>query len=269
MGVSIVEIVDAGITLDSPFSGSGVLRGTWMFDFEAGIESTNQREVDVWWEQKTATERAMVPLNGATICGMGIVDYNAVSYSDFQRLPLSTAPITANATGTNLLPTGSTFAVRTRHGQFIKVNVIRYDYNLQMQWQACTRPINYLDVKIVLGNAPASLVTRYVVECTYPAPGGPKPCGSGVYGPDGGILQGKVSDETGAFPPSVTVTVIVDFTPESGVAPITKTFTPPVTNTGANFIFEPYSVIQKTDLFFDLPAVLACRGGFLSNQMEA
>jgi hypothetical protein len=235
-----------------PGSGTGVLRGTWMFDFEAGVESTNMREVDAWWEQKTATERAMVPLNGAAMCGMGIVDYDGISYDDFQRLPLSASPITANATGTNLLPSGGTFVVRTRHGKFVKVKVLGYDYNLEIHWETCTRPIHYLDVKIVLGSTPPSLVTRYVVECTYPAPGGSKLCGKGEFGPEGGILQGKVSDETGAFPPSVAVTVMLDFTPESGAAAITKTFTPPVTSTGANLLFEPYQIIQKTDLFLDL-----------------
>ena len=53
-------------------SGSGVLRGTWLFDFDAGVESANMNAADVWWEQMTQTAREMAPVNGAAICGMGI-----------------------------------------------------------------------------------------------------------------------------------------------------------------------------------------------------
>jgi hypothetical protein len=231
---------------------SGVLRGTWLFDFDAGTETATQSAADVWWEQKTATERAMIPLNGATICGMGLVDYNAITYADLQRLPLAATPIPANAVGTNLLPTGSTFAVRTKRGSFLKVQVVNYDYNLQLQWEVVTRPINYLDVKVVLGSTPDWLVTRYVTECSYAAPSGPKICGQGEFGPDGGIMQGQVSDETGAFPPAISLTVLLDFVPDTGVTALTKNFSVPVTATGANFIFEPFQVIQRTDLFLDL-----------------
>jgi hypothetical protein len=165
-------------------------------------------------------------------------------------------PIPANAVGTNLLPTGSTFAVRTRRGTFVKVLVVNYGYNLQLQWEVLTRPLNHLDVKVVLGSTPDWLVTRYVAECTYAAPGGPKNCGRGEFGAEGGVMQGQVSDETGAFPPAISLTVLLDFVPDTGVTALSKSFSIPVTATGANFIFEPFQVIQKTDLFINLqPAV--------------
>jgi hypothetical protein len=233
-------------------AGSGVLRGTWLFDFDAGIETANQQAADVWWEQMTATTRQMVPLNGAALCGMGIVPFDPLSLADLQRLPYARTPIPANVSGTNLLPDGSVFAVRTRTGNFVKVQVLHYDYNLQIRWQTCTKPINVLDVKVTLGSTPAWLVTRYVVECTYNTPTGIRICGTGTFGPEGGIVQGQVSDEGGAFPPSILVTVSLDFQPETGLTAITKKFTPPVTNTGVNFIFEPFQVLQKTDVLLDL-----------------
>jgi hypothetical protein len=236
----------------SATTGSGVLRGTWLFDFDAGIETTNMRAADVWWEQMTATTRQMVPLNGAALCGMGIVAFDPLSLSDLQRLPYFTTPIPANVSGTNLLPNGSVFAVRTRTGAFVKVQVLHYDYNLQIRWQTCTRPINFLDVKITLGSTPAWLVTRYALESTYNTPNGIRNCGKGMFGPEGGIVQGQISDEGGAFPSSILATVSLDFQPDTNLAAIVKNFTPPVTNTGVNFIFEPFQVIQKTDVLLDL-----------------
>src|SRR3954468_15792683 len=88
----------------SASAGSGVLRGTWLFDFDAGIETVDMRAADVWWEQITATTRQMTPLNGAALCGMGIVAFDPLSLSVLQRLPYSTTPIPANVSGTNLLP---------------------------------------------------------------------------------------------------------------------------------------------------------------------
>ena len=55
-------------------SGSGMLRGTWLFDFDAGIETANMRAADVWWEQKTAVLRDMVPMGGASLVNLGPVN---------------------------------------------------------------------------------------------------------------------------------------------------------------------------------------------------
>ena len=134
----------------------------------------------------------------------------------------------------------------------MKVQVLHYGRDLQFRWETCTRPVNYLDVKVTLGSAPDWLVTRYVAECTYNSPDGLRSCGKGSYGPQGGIIDGQVSDEGGSFPSNIVVTVTIDFQPDTQLRGLTKTFTPPVTPTGVNFIFEPYQVLQKTDLVFDL-----------------
>ena len=195
---------------------------------------------------------------GPLFAGWGSVNFKSLTQSDLQKLPYSAAPIPANVTGTNLLPDGSVFAVRTRTGSFVKVQILHYDYNLQIRWQTPTRPTRFLDVNITLGTTPAWLVARYVVVCTYNIPNGIQTCAKGIFGNDGGVVQGQVSDESGAFPKSVVVTVTIDFQPDTNLVGLTKTFTPPITDTGVNFLFEPWKVMQKTDVLFDLqPSPLA------------
>lgn len=150
-------------------AGSGVIRNTSTFDFDAGIETAHERTADVLWLKDFVTQEdpthlfsQMEPLNGAALCAMGLVAFDPLSWSDLQHLPYSTIPIPANVSRTNLLPDGSVFAVRTRTGNFVKVQVLHYDYDLQIRWQTCTRPIHFLDVKITLGSTPAWLVSKYV-----------------------------------------------------------------------------------------------------------
>lgn len=232
--------------------GTGVIRGTYMFDFDAGIETAGRDAADVWWEQQTATARRMTPLNGATLCPMGIVAYEPLGLSDLLNLPYGMNPIAGNVSGTNFLVDGSVFAVHTRTGKYAKVQVQQYGYDLQIRWEICTSPLRYLTTKVTIGSAPDWLVTRYAVECTYQTPNGTRQCGNGLFDPSGGIVEGQVSNEGGAFPSSILVTVTVDFEPETKLQGLVKSFTPAVTDTGVNFLFEPYQVIQRTQILFDL-----------------
>jgi hypothetical protein len=243
--------IHAQVLAEDGSTGSGVLRGTRFFDFDAGLEALAGAS-DVFWEQMTPTDRQMRPVNGASLCALGLVDYEALGFSDLKNLRYANGPLPGHVNGPNYLKSGSVFAVRTRTGRFVKVQVLNYGYDLRIRWQTCVRPVNHLAVKITIGSAPSWLVTRYGVSCTYNSPTGIKECGSAQYGPEGGILTGVVSNEGGAFPSSVLVTVTVDFQPETHLAGLLRQFTPPVTATGVNFLFEPYQVLQKTDLFFDL-----------------
>lgn len=112
--------------------------------------------------------------------------------------------------------------------------------------------LQYLDSKVTIGSAPAWLVTRYAVECTYRTPNGIRNCGNKVYGPEGGITEGQISNEGGAFPLTIQVTVTIDFEPQSGLTGLVKNFSPDVTDTGVNFLFEPYQVLQTMGLLLDL-----------------
>lgn len=73
-----------------------------------------------------------------------------------------------------------------------------------------------------------------------------------MFGPEGGIVEGQISDEGGTFPTTIAVTVTIDFELDTHLNGLVKNFAPPVTNTGVNFLFEPYQVLQKTELLLDL-----------------
>ena len=113
-------------------------------------------------------------------------------------------------------------------------------------------PLRYLEVKVTAGSAPAWLVTRYAVACTYQTLNGTRPCGNGSFGPEGGIVEGQLSDEGGSFPATIDVTVTIDFASETGLAGFVKHFGLEVTPTGVQFLFEPNQELQKTLLVFEL-----------------
>src|SRR5208283_3819282 len=58
-------------------SGTAVLKGTWTFDLDSGVEGGLGSNFDIWWEQETAVIRTMTPLNSAKIANLGTVDFNS------------------------------------------------------------------------------------------------------------------------------------------------------------------------------------------------
>lgn len=132
-------------------SGSGAIRGTFSFDFDTGIEGdfTLDPGVDVFWWQATSTQRGMVPLtstflaplgvtrdsvHSAGIVNLGAVDFSTITPAFLQSLAYGSAPINGNDDASNLLIPGDVFAVRTSDGNYAKVEVLTYGYNLQVQW---------------------------------------------------------------------------------------------------------------------------------------
>jgi hypothetical protein len=109
-----------------------VLKGTWTFDLDAGTEGGGG--ADIWWDQMTTVERQMSPQNGATLLNIGLVDFNNVTAAGLQKLPYSTAPIPGNDNATNKLVNGDVFAVHTHTGNFAKVKVVSYGYNMTIEW---------------------------------------------------------------------------------------------------------------------------------------
>jgi hypothetical protein len=115
-------------------SGTTVLHGTWLFDFEAGTEVAPGAAADVWWEQKTAVLRDMAPRNGATLVNLGPVNFAALTPDVLSSLTYSNTPINGNNDPSNNLKTNDVFAVRTTSGNYAKVRVVAYGYDLQIQW---------------------------------------------------------------------------------------------------------------------------------------
>jgi hypothetical protein len=124
--LSLVRPVAATVS-----SGTATLRGTWLFDFDAGVEGTSG---DVWWEQPTAGVRSLEPSGGARIVNLGHVNYANVTPALLQTLAYGTTGIHGNNDATNVLTPGDVFAVRTNLGNYAKVQIVSCGYDLHLTW---------------------------------------------------------------------------------------------------------------------------------------
>lgn len=151
--------------------GSGTLRGTWMFNFDTSTEGTAG---DVWWEQQTETARRLVPHGLARLAFLGAVNFDEITLNRLQGLNYDTQPLDGSTKlvafvprpGTfgvsvmipddssigagNLLATGNVFAVLTNGGNYAKVKVLEYGYNLKLQWVTYERGPLFREVTRVL-----------------------------------------------------------------------------------------------------------------------
>ena len=130
--VSVLDLVRplAGIVSQ----GTTTITGTWIFDCETGTLGGAGGTGDIWWEQVDTVKRKMVPQNGAKIVNLGVVDFNAITHVELQGLNYGTTPIPGNNDASNQLVNGDVFAVITNAGNYTKIKVINYDYNLKIQW---------------------------------------------------------------------------------------------------------------------------------------
>ena len=98
--------------------GFATLRGTWIFDFDTGVEVGYAGNAigDVWWRQKTSVKRQIERWSGAEIAYLGTLSFNSVSYADLQGVAFGIEPIIGNDDSTNLLVPGAMFAVKTNAG---------------------------------------------------------------------------------------------------------------------------------------------------------
>ena len=115
-------------------SGTTVLKGTFPFDLDTGAQGGVGAGHDIWWEQQTQVKRQMVPQNAATLVNLGATNFAALNAASLQMLSYSTAPIPGSNDATNKLVVGDVFAVRTSQGNFAKVKVTSYGYDLGIQW---------------------------------------------------------------------------------------------------------------------------------------
>lgn len=130
--VSVLNLIRPYVATVS--SGTTVLKGTWIFDCETGLQGGSAPPGDIWWEQQTATVRDIKPLGGAKVFNLGHVDYNTVTAATMQGLPYGTTPINGNADATNQLTDGDVFAVLTNSGNYCKVQVLTYGYDMTIRW---------------------------------------------------------------------------------------------------------------------------------------
>lgn len=112
--------------------GTAILKGTWTFNFDTGAEGAPGP--DVWWDQETTVLRQMLPMDAARIINIGVTNFNAITTDVLQKLTYGTTPISGNNDLTNRLVPGDVFAVLTNQGNFAKVEVLQYGYDLKIQW---------------------------------------------------------------------------------------------------------------------------------------
>lgn len=113
-------------------SDASALQGTYLFDFDSGTETTTG--ADVWWDQQTDIVRSLAPQSGATIVNLGSVDFGSLTCGELRSETYASAPIDGNNDATNLLTTGDVFAVRTDQGNYAKVQVLSYGYDLELKF---------------------------------------------------------------------------------------------------------------------------------------
>lgn len=114
-------------------SGSDVIHGTYTFDLDAGVEG-DEDEADIWWQQETDVERQMTPWGDAEITNLGVVNYGGLSSAELQRFDYGDEPINGDDDDTNELVEGDVFAVVTNQGNYAKVEVTDYGYDLGIEW---------------------------------------------------------------------------------------------------------------------------------------
>ena len=115
-------------------SGTALLKGTFTFDLDTGVEGGTGPNLDIWWDQQTSVLRQMVPWGTAKIVNLGVTDFASITPDTLSSLTYSTTPITGNNDASNKLVTGDVFAVLTNQGNYSKVKVVSYGYNMQIQW---------------------------------------------------------------------------------------------------------------------------------------
>ena len=72
-------------------SGQGTVRGTWNFNLDKGIEG--DAVSDIWWNQKTTIDRAMVSQGNAKICYLGAANFDAIGVKELEALQYTSQEI--------------------------------------------------------------------------------------------------------------------------------------------------------------------------------
>ena len=129
--ISVLDLIRPQVAVVA--QGSVILKGTWILDCETGVLDSGPAG-DIWWEQQTATQRQMTPRNGAQIVRLGPVSWSSVTSATLQTLTYDTTPINGDDDGTNRLTDGTVFAVRTAAGNYAKVQVLDYGYNMSVRY---------------------------------------------------------------------------------------------------------------------------------------
>ena len=131
--LSKVDLIQSSASVVS--QGTATIKGTWLFDCETGANVANgSAAADLWWEQIDTVKRQMVPQGTARIVNLGTVNFAQVTPASLQTYAYSTTPVIGNNDPTNKLVNGDVFCVQTREGNYCKLQVAAYGYDLKVNW---------------------------------------------------------------------------------------------------------------------------------------
>jgi len=130
--LSRIDLLQTSATVVS--QGTVVIKGTWLFDCETGTNTSNNAAADIWWEQIDTVKRQMVPQGNARIVNLGVVNFGLITPASLQTYAYGSAPIIGNNDPSNKLVNGDVFCVQTREGNYCKLHVVTYGYDLKVDW---------------------------------------------------------------------------------------------------------------------------------------
>jgi hypothetical protein len=114
--------------------GETIIRGTWSFDLDNGVTAMSGADSDLFWEQETATKRALKPMNGARFALVGQRDFDSLTLQSLKGLDYLSNDIRADNDVSNAIPNGTVLAYRTKRGRYGKVLIENYAYDLKVKW---------------------------------------------------------------------------------------------------------------------------------------
>ncbi|MEO8457945.1 MAG: hypothetical protein ABI559_09050 [Chloroflexota bacterium] len=125
--------LQVGAPLDGMIISQGTMtiKGTFSADLD---QISDGAPPDVFWNQISETERKLLPENNARFALISGQSFNALSFAYLYSRVYSSDAINGNNDATNGLNAGALFAVQTSDGNYAKVKVVDYGYNLQIQW---------------------------------------------------------------------------------------------------------------------------------------
>ncbi len=117
--------------------GATVLKGTWTFDFDTGVQGPPSG-ADIWWEQVDSVTRFLVPENGAMLTNLGHSNFDAVSLQRLAAQSYTATPINGSNNAANNLTAGTVIGIKTATGRYAKMAIDSYGYNLGIRWLTYT-----------------------------------------------------------------------------------------------------------------------------------
>ncbi len=129
--ISKIDLVASGSSILS--QGTATIKGTFSLDCETGVVASTATS-DIFWRQQTNIERQMEPLGTAQIVNLGVIDFNSVTPFTLPSYAYSSTPINGDNNATNKLVVGDVFCVKTREGNYAKLQVVTYGYDLVVKW---------------------------------------------------------------------------------------------------------------------------------------